>query len=76
MGARRARTLAAANLVGVLVVAWAGPASVQPLAALPLAMLAAVAGYRPTERYGLLVVDGALLVGGFVAAAWVSAVAP
>jgi hypothetical protein len=40
---------------------------VRALVALPLAMGAAVAAFRPGERYGALVVDGALLVGGLAA---------
>jgi 4-hydroxybenzoate polyprenyltransferase len=39
------------------------PAAVRPLAAVPLAELAALLAFRPGERYGLAVVDGALLVG-------------
>lgn len=61
----RARTLGAASAIVAsgLAAALLGPPSVRPLAALPAAMGLAVAGFRPSERYGGLVVDGALLAG-------------
>jgi len=66
--------IASVPLQGVaFVAALLGPAAVRPLAALPLAMGAAVLGFRPTERYGALVVDGALLAGALLALAWASA---
>jgi hypothetical protein len=43
---------------------------VRPLAALPIAMGVALLGFRPSERYGAGVVDGALLVGALLALAW------
>jgi hypothetical protein len=43
------------------------PGSVRPLALLPAALLLALAGFRAEERYGLLVVDGALLAGALAA---------
>ena len=64
LGARRARSLAAAFCAGALALALLGPSSVRALAALPLAMACAVAAFRPGERYGAIAVDGALLVGG------------
>jgi uncharacterized protein YqgC (DUF456 family) len=39
------------------------------LVAIPLATLLALLGYRPTERFSPLVVDGALLCGALIAAA-------
>ncbi len=56
---RIARALAA---LGAL-----APPPVRPLAAVPAAILAALLGFRPSERYGLIVVDGALLAGALVA---------
>jgi hypothetical protein len=49
-------------LAGVLLAALAPPA-VRPLLPIPLATLAALAAFRPGERYGHVVVDGALLLG-------------
>lgn len=63
------RTLAAARafaMAGVAAGALA-PGAVRPLAAVPLVTLMALARFRPTERYGLLVVDGALLAGAGLA---------
>ncbi len=57
---RIARVLAALGIVlGAL-----APPPVHPLAAVPAATLAALLGFRPSERYGLIVVDGALLAIG------------
>jgi hypothetical protein len=70
LGARRALPLAGASALAGLAAALLGPAPVRPLAALPLAMAAAVLGFRPTERYGALCVDGALLAGALLALAW------
>jgi len=67
LGASRARTLAAAFCAAALALALLGPSDVRALAALPLAMGAAVAGFRPGERYGAGVVDGALAVGASTA---------
>jgi hypothetical protein len=50
-----------------LALALLAPAGVRPLALLPAALLLALAGFRAEERYGLLVVDGAL-IGGSLAA--------
>ncbi|HEY8120562.1 MAG TPA: hypothetical protein VII78_04540 [Myxococcota bacterium] len=66
-GARRARRVAGLFLAGSLACALLGPAGTQPLAALPLAMAGAVAAFRPGERFGAWVVDGALLAGGLAA---------
>jgi 4-hydroxybenzoate polyprenyltransferase len=65
----RPRTFAVAGsiLAGGFVAALLAPPAVRPLAALPVAMGAALAGFRPSERYGALVVDGALLAGALAA---------
>jgi len=68
-GTQRTLRVAGASLLAGLAAALLGPAAVRPLAALPLAMSAAVLGFRPSERYGALVVDGALLVGSLAALA-------
>ncbi len=62
--ARLAALLAAAAGAAAAV---AGPAALRPLAAVPLLTLGSVAAFREGERYGLTVVDGALLVGGALA---------
>ena len=64
IGARRAHGAAVAFCGVAFALALLGPREMHALAALPLAMSAAVAGFRQGERYGGLVVDGALLVGG------------
>ncbi len=64
---RAARLLAALGCAaGAL-----APAAARPLAAIPLATLAVLVPFRASERYGLLVVDGALLVGALCALALV-----
>jgi 4-hydroxybenzoate polyprenyltransferase len=40
----------------------------RPLIAIPLAVWASLAGFRSSELYGLLVLDGALLLGALIAA--------
>ncbi len=69
LGRRRVLYLASAFLALAIGVAWTGGPALLPLIALPIAALPTVAFYRPGERYGGLVVDGALVVGG--AAAWI-----
>ncbi len=60
-----ARTLAAGSvLLGAL-----APAPVRPLLAVPLVTLLVLVPFRPGERYGLIVVDGALLAGASAAIA-------
>jgi hypothetical protein len=60
--------IAAAIATLGLMVALAGAAPGRVLAWVPAALLLALAGYRPSELYGHLVVDGALLGGsGLVA---------
>jgi hypothetical protein len=66
-GARRARTVAALFAALALAAALLRPGPVRALAALPVAMAAAVAGFRRGERYGALLVDGALLAGAALA---------
>ncbi len=66
----RASLLAACALAAAAsAAALAGPASVRPLAAVPLATLLVLARFRPSERYGMVAVDGALLAGGLTALA-------
>ena len=65
-GTRRTLRFASLLCLGGAAAAWFGPAPVRPLGALPLALGAAVVGFRPSERYGALVVDGALLAGSLV----------
>ena len=57
-----ARALAVAGLVAALL----GPAETRPFAWIPAALAVALAAYRPTEHYGHLAVDGALLLGTLV----------
>lgn len=62
--------LAARALAGIgALAALLGPESVRPLACIPGTEALALAAFRPGERYGLLFVDGALLVGGLAALA-------
>ena len=73
LGQRRTLGVTTAILVAGGVGALLAPAPVRPLAALPVAMGVALIGFRPTERYGAGVVDGALGVGALVALAWPTA---
>ena len=52
-------------LAGVFAAALA-PTPVQLLAAIPATQLLALAAFRPGERYGLVIVDGALLAGALI----------
>jgi len=54
--------------IGVALGAFA-PSPTGALVAIPLATLLALVGYRPTERFSPLFVDGALLVGSLIAVA-------
>jgi hypothetical protein len=68
---RRRRALQVARVcagIGVTLGALA-PAPSNALTAIALATLLALIGYRPTERFSPLFVDGALLVGSLIAAA-------
>jgi len=62
---RVARALSAASVAAAL----AAPPAIRPLGLVGAATLAALLGFRPSERYGLGVVDGALLAGA-LAAVW------
>ena len=72
MGHTRALIFAGLNLLPTASIAWFGPDAVRPLILLPLCMLGAVIGFRPSERYGAVAVDGALVVGGLGAWLWAS----
>ncbi len=63
-----ARALAIARLVAVLGTATAvfAPPPLRPLAAMPAVVFAVLVPFRATERYGLTVVDGALLAGALL----------
>ncbi len=52
--------------IGVLIGALA-PSPSNALVAIPLATLLALVGYRPTERFSPLFIDGALLIGSIAA---------
>jgi hypothetical protein len=69
IGAPRALALAQLAAWSGVAVATIAPAPVRPLVAVPLATAAALAGFRDGERYGLVVVDGALVVGAAAALA-------
>jgi hypothetical protein len=60
-----ARGIAAAGVAA----GFAAPAEIRPLTAVPLATLFALLPFRRSERYGLVVVDGALLVGALASVA-------
>jgi hypothetical protein len=67
VGARVSLAVAAALASLGVLAALCGPPGLPPLAAVPAATLLAVAAFRPGERYGLLIVDGALVVGALLA---------
>lgn len=69
IGAPRALALARRVAWAGVAVALLGPAGVPPLAAVPLATAAALARFRDGERYGLVVIDGALAAGAVAALA-------
>jgi len=66
-GARRARSVAGVFCAGAFGLALLGAPALRALATLPLVMGAAVAAYRPGERYGAWIADGALLAGAALA---------
>jgi hypothetical protein len=69
VGRRRALQVARVCAgIGVVLGALA-PSPSDALIAIPLATLLALVGYRPTERFSPLFVDGALLAGSLIAAA-------
>lgn len=66
----RARTglrIATGAALLALGLAWIAPARIAPIGWIALAEVLAVQGFRDSERYGLLVVDGALLLGSVAA---------
>lgn len=65
---RAARTLCAAGVLA----ATLAPPLLAPLGLVPGLTLVALVGFRADERYGLVVVDGALLVGGALACLWLA----
>ena len=67
LGQRRVLGIASGFLLMALAAAWLGGPSTRPLAALPLLGLGPVLFFRPSERYGAVIVDGALVVGGAIA---------
>jgi len=67
LGRRRALVIAGGLLGLAAICAGIGPTEVKPLLALPAAALPTVLFFRPTERYGGSIVDGALVVGGALA---------
>jgi hypothetical protein len=68
----RGPTLRTARAVAILALALAAvaPAAVRPLGAVGAATLLALIPFRDGERYGLVVVDGALVLGAAAAIAW------
>lgn len=67
VGLARALQLARGVALLSLLLALLGPAAVRPLTAVALLTLVSLLTFRPDERYGLLIVDGALLAGGTLA---------
>jgi 4-hydroxybenzoate polyprenyltransferase len=68
-GARVPLQIARGLVLGAAAFALLAPGGVQALVPIPLATLAALAAFRPTELYGLIAVDGALLVGALASLA-------
>ena len=64
LGPAPALGLARGALVLALCMSWLAPGDFAPLAWVPALELLALARFRPTEHYGHLAVDGALLAGG------------
>lgn len=71
-----ALTIAAACAVIGMLLTRLAPAAVAPLGWIPLAEVVALLRFQKSERYGLLVIDGALLVGSLAAAAHFAFIAP
>jgi len=69
LGPARALGIARALAAAGIVVGALAPGSVRTLVAVPAATLAALVPFRASERYGLVVVDGALLAGALIALA-------
>ncbi|TMA32213.1 MAG: hypothetical protein E6J87_13545 [Deltaproteobacteria bacterium] len=72
-GARVPIRVARSVVLVACAVALAAPDPVRRLAPIPLATLAALAAFRPTELYGMIAVDGALLLGALGAIALLGA---
>ena len=68
-GAERPLRLARASAAASVAAALLAPPPLRPLGLVGAATLAALLGFRPGERYGLAVVDGALLAGALAALA-------
>jgi hypothetical protein len=68
LGVGRALAIARGAAALGLALALAAPSGARALAAIPAVTLASLVVFRSEERYGLVVVDGALLVGGLAAA--------
>jgi 4-hydroxybenzoate polyprenyltransferase len=69
IGARTALRIARASALAGAAVGLLAPPELRPLAAVPIAVSLALAAFRADERYGLVVVDGALVAGGLLALA-------
>jgi hypothetical protein len=69
LGTRRALALARTAAVAGALLGLLGPPPVRALAAVPIAMIGALAWFRRSESYGLIVIDGALLAGALAALA-------
>jgi hypothetical protein len=69
IGVTRALAVAQAAAWAGVVVGALAPPPVRPLAAVPLVTAVALAGFRHGERYGLVIIDGALVVGALAALA-------
>ncbi|MDH3686046.1 MAG: hypothetical protein OEP95_07460 [Myxococcales bacterium] len=66
-GTRRVLQLAYASAAAATLLPLFGPDPVRPLAAIGALTGLALVGFRPSERYGLGIVDGALVLGGLAA---------
>jgi len=73
VGAARALALARGTAAFGVAAALLAPAPARPLALVPLVTLLALLGFRRDERYGLVVVDGALTAGALLALALIGA---
>jgi hypothetical protein len=68
-GARVPIRLARGLALAAAALAFLAPGGARSLAPIPLATLAALASFRPTELYGFIAVDGALLAGALLSLA-------
>jgi 4-hydroxybenzoate polyprenyltransferase len=66
-GARVPMRIALGLALAATALAIAAPDGARALAPIPLATLAALAAFRPTELYGFIAVDGALFMGALLA---------